>query len=188
MRRDACLPPPVLSESSVRCVLNHSPPFGCLARPNLRTLTEIPVDPIAERYDFDEFGPDEWKMDRIRERCAAIMRRTLPGDRLIQKWNGVAREVRDEMFVADWVTEICGEDVARTEFQIGNFTVIDQDRLTVDALLRWMVYGRIDDPPFRAAVFHVESSPLDEPGQNYPRNRSRILYGYERDESAIRSL
>ena len=73
---------------------------------------------------------------------AQRLRRVVPGDRLLQKWIGVVREVRDASFVADYVTTIGGEDCERLEFTIAE-TLSEQDRhrLAEGAIVEWRVYG-----------------------------------------------
>lgn len=115
--------------------------------------------PLTGDLDDDE---RQRAIDRIGKQARRI--RDIPGDRLLQLWIGVVREVQETSFVADFVTTIGGADYERVEFEIeATLGKRDQKRLTEDALIEWSVYeSQLDGIPVRSRRFRLASTA--EPG------------------------
>ncbi|MXY04121.1 MAG: hypothetical protein F4Y66_15005 [Acidimicrobiales bacterium] len=121
-----------------------------MSHSRLRTITATEAVEQLDALTRDAFGlplsgdlsdkDRERATDRIGEESHRI-KDAIPGDRLLQLWTGIVREVRDTSFIADFKTTIGGEDHTRMTFEIeGVLSQNDQELIAEDIPIEWLVY------------------------------------------------
>lgn len=125
-------------------------------------LLNVTREDVSSHLDFlttDALPPDttatEWALNE-----ASLVRRAIPGDRLLQRWIGQVVDVGDGWFTGNFTTTLAGEDSERATFQTEEaLSESDQKRLEVGALVEWLVYESAGmRSPVRSRVFRIKQS------------------------------